>query len=201
MHITSFELGSMGANCYVVIDDEAKSCAVIDPGGQGHDLARWLEGEGLTPKAVFLTHGHFDHVGGVKALLEHYADLPVYVHAADTDLGPHLGKGLVFNRHYDEGDVMEIDGLTFRILNTPGHTPGSVCIRLEDSLHLFTGDTLFAGSCGRTDFPKGSWTQMQQSLARLAAMEENLHVLSGHGPASTLDRERNSNPYMKEALQ
>ena len=201
MHITSFELGSMGANCYIVIDDEAKSCAVIDPGGQGRDLAQWLDGEGLTPKAVFLTHGHFDHVGGVKALLEHYADLPVYVHEADTDLGPHLGKGLVFNRHYGEGDVIQIDGLTFCILNTPGHTPGSVCIRLKDSVYLFTGDTLFAGSCGRTDFPKGSWNQMQQSLARLAAMEEDLHILSGHGAPSTLVRECKHNPYMKEALQ
>ena len=199
MRITTFELGSMGANCYIVIDEDAKSCAVVDPGGSGSALAGWLEKEGLTPGYVFLTHGHFDHVGGVKALMEAYPRLPVYVHADDTDLGDHLGRGLAWTDHYREGQQISMDGLTFRIMNTPGHTPGSVCIQTEDI--LLTGDTLFAGSCGRTDFPKGSWSQMMDSLRRLAAMDDALQVLPGHGEPSTIGDERRHNPYMKEALQ
>ena len=99
MQINTFELGSMGANCYVIRDEEAKSCAVVDPGGSGKDLAAWMEKEGLTPKYVFLTHGHFDHVGGVKALMEIYPELPVYVQKEDIDLGAHLGRGLAYNAH------------------------------------------------------------------------------------------------------
>lgn len=199
MRITVFELGSMGANCYIVIDEAVKSCAVVDPGGSGQALADWFDKEGLTPRYLFLTHGHFDHVGGVRALMEAYPDLPVYVHAADTDLGDHLGRGLAWTAHYSEGQVLSMDGLTFRILHTPGHTPGSVCIQVDDV--LLTGDTLFAGSCGRTDFPQGSWSQMMSSLRRLAAMEGSLRVLPGHGESSTIDAERRHNPYMKEALQ
>ena len=199
MHITVFELGSMGANCYIVINEQAKSCAVVDPGGSGQALANWFENEGLTPKYIFLTHGHFDHVGGVKALMEAYPELPVYVHAEDTDLGDHLGRGLAWTAHYGEGSSFDMDGLSFRVFSTPGHTPGSVCIQVEDV--LLTGDTLFAGSCGRTDFPKGSWSQMMASLCRLAAMDSNLQVLPGHGESSTIGAERSHNPYMKEALQ
>lgn len=198
MRITVFELGSMGANCYIVIDEAAKSCAVVDPGGSGDALANWFEKEGLTPKYVFLTHGHFDHVGGVKALMAAYPDLPVFVHSGDTDLGDHLGRGLAWTDHYAEGSRITMDSLTFHVMNTPGHTPGSVCIRVEDV--LLTGDTLFAGSCGRTDFPKGSWSQMMDSLRRLAAMEDGLQVLPGHGESSTIGGERRHNPYMKEAL-
>ena len=198
MRITVFELGSMGANCYIVMDEEARSCAVVDPGGSGAALANWFEKEGLTPKYIFLTHGHFDHVGGVKTLMETYPQLPVYVHAADTDLGDHLGRGLAWTDHYAEGQTITMDSLTFHIMNTPGHTPGSVCIRVKDV--LLTGDTLFAGSCGRTDFPKGSWSQMMDSLRRLAAMDETLQVLPGHGESSTIGGEKNHNPYMKEAL-
>ena len=197
MQITVFQLGQLGANCYLVIDEQAKTCAVVDPGGQGEALADWLSKEDLTPKYVFLTHGHYDHVGGVKELVGRYPGLPVYLHPGDTSLTPELCRGLFWTDFYEEGDTLTMDSISFRVLHTPGHTPGSVCLQAGDV--LLTGDTLFAGSCGRTDFPGGSWQQMMESLNRLAKLPGDPAVLSGHGEDSTLDRERKINPYMKEA--
>ena len=197
MEITVFQLGSLGTNCYVVGD--GKICAIIDPGDAGAALADWLDNAGLTPEAVLLTHGHYDHVGGVAALRDRYAGIPVYVHEADTHLTADLSRGLQWTHHYNEGDSLTVGGVEFRVLHTPGHTPGSVCLLAGDA--LFSGDTLFAGSCGRTDFPGGSWTQILKSLRRLSQLEGDLQVLSGHGEASHLEAERKYNPYMKEATK
>ena len=199
MQITIFQLGMLGANCYIVADEQAKSCAVVDPGGEGSALAGWLRAQGLTPKYVLLTHGHFDHVGGVKQLVEEFPGLPVYLHPADTKLTPELSKGLFWTDFYEDGDQIILDGITFRVLHTPGHTPGSVCLQTENA--LLTGDTLFAGSCGRTDFPGGSWEDLMTSFASLAKLPGNYSVLSGHGEGSDLDAERAHNPYMKEAMK
>jgi len=199
MQITMFQLGQLGANCYVVADEQAKSCAVVDPGGQGTELARWLQQQGLTPKFVLLTHGHFDHVGGVKQLVEACPGLPVYLHPNDTKLTPDLCQGLWWSDFYEEGDELQMDSITFRVYHTPGHTPGSVCLQAEDV--LLTGDTLFAGSCGRTDFPGGSWSQLMESFSRLAKLPGDYSVLSGHGESTTLEAERCHNPYMKEAVE
>ena len=199
MQITVFQLGQLGANCYIVTDEKAKSCAVVDPGGQGRQLAQWLRDKGLTPRLVLLTHGHFDHVGGVQELVVEFPGLPVYLHPNDTKLTPDLSRGLFWTDFYEDGDELAMDGLTFRVLHTPGHTPGSVCLQVDDV--LLTGDTLFAGSCGRTDFPGGSWQQLMDSFARLSKLPGNFGVLSGHGESSDLDTERASNPYMKEAMK
>ena len=199
MQITVFQLGQLGANCYIVADEQAKTCAVVDPGGQGRQLAQWLRDKGLTPRLVLLTHGHFDHVGGVQELVGEFPGLPVYLHPNDTKLTPDLSRGLFWTDFYEDGDELAMDGLTFRVLHTPGHTPGSVCLQVDDV--LLTGDTLFAGSCGRTDFPGGSWQQLMDSFARLSKLPGNFGVLSGHGESSDLDTERASNPYMKEAMK
>ena len=197
MEITVFQLGALGTNCYIV--REGKTCAVIDPGDAGNALADWLEAQGLQPEAVLLTHGHYDHVGGVADLRSRYAGIPVYVHEADTHLTADLSRGLQWTHHYNEGDSLTAGGVEFRVLHTPGHTPGSVCLLAGDA--LFCGDTLFAGSCGRTDFPGGSWSEMLHSLRRLAQLKGNFQVLSGHGEPSELDAERQYNPYMKEAIK
>jgi glyoxylase-like metal-dependent hydrolase (beta-lactamase superfamily II) len=194
MQITVFQLGQLGANCYIVADEQTKVCAVVDPGGQGRELAGWLGEQGLTPRYVFLTHGHFDHVGGVKQLAEAFPGLPVYLHPADTKLTPELSRGLWWTDFYEDGDTLSMDGVSFRVLHTPGHTPGSVCLRIDDK--LFSGDTLFEGSCGRTDLPGGSWPEILKSLKRLAAVSEDLRVFPGHGGDTTLRREKLYNPYM-----
>lgn len=196
MNITVLPLGSLQANCYVVAEGE--TCAVIDPGAQGVQLVSWLKDNRLTPEAVLLTHGHYDHVGAVQALVEAFG-VDVYLHKGDTTMTGELAQGLYWNKLYAEGDTVTVGGMAFRVLHTPGHTPGSVCLKLGDT--LFAGDTLFEGSCGRTDFPGGSWEQMMASLRRLSNLEENCTVLPGHGGKTTLERERAYNPYMKEATK
>ena len=193
MNVTVLPLGAMQANCYIVSEGDA--CAVIDPGAQAEQLIGWLKEQDLTPEAVLLTHGHFDHVGAVRQVAEEFG-CPVYLHPGDTSMEGHLAKGLWWNKTYEEGDVITVGSMEFHVLHTPGHTPGSVCLYLEDT--LFSGDTLFAGACGRTDFPGGSWEQMMQSLRRLSTLED-CNVFSGHGGKTTMARERACNPYMKEA--
>lgn len=197
MQIDTLRLGQLETNCYIVTDEQTGACAVVDPGASGGKVADWLEKKGLTPKLILLTHGHFDHVGGVRALAARYPGLPVYLHPGDQDMPPQLRGDLFWTDLYEEGDELTMASVTFRVLHTPGHTEGSVCLLAGDV--LLSGDTLFAGSCGRTDFPGGSWEKMMASMERLAAMKQNYRVLPGHGEATELDRERAHNPYMKEA--
>ena len=199
MKLYSFPLGPLETNCYVVADEATGRCAIVDPGDDGAAVAQWLAQQQLTPAYLFLTHGHYDHVGGIADLRAEYPDLPVYVHTADTALPPQLSRGLSWTHTYDEGDTISMDSIPFRVLHTPGHTPGSVCL-VAGNL-LLSGDTLFAGSCGRTDFPGGSWQQMLASLKKLAQLEGDYTILPGHGGATTLQTERDTNPYMKEALR
>ena len=199
MKLYTFPLGPLETNCYVVADEATGRCAIVDPGDDGAAVAQWLEQQQLTPAYLFLTHGHYDHVGGIADLRAEYPDLPVYVHTADTALPPQLSRGLSWTHTYDEGDTISMDSIAFHVLSPPGHTPGSVCL-LAGNL-LLSGDTLFAGSCGRTDFPGGSWQQMLASLKKLAQLEGDYTVLPGHGGATTLQTERDTNPYMKEALR
>ena len=192
-------LGPLQTNCYVAHAEAANTCVVIDPAFSADEILAFTEEKGLKIEALLLTHGHFDHVGGVQELVGEFPGLPVYLHPNDTKLTPDLSRGLFWTDFYEDGDELAMDGLTFRVLHTPGHTPGSVCLQVDDV--LLTGDTLFAGSCGRTDFPGGSWQQLMDSFARLSKLPGNFGVLSGHGEGSDLDTERASNPYMKEAMK
>ncbi len=194
MEIRMLPLGQLQTNCYLVWGENTDKCVVIDPGDEAEILLTQLARLGKTPEAVFLTHCHFDHIRGVKDLVAERT-CPVYICKEDLTLPEAMTAGSIYYTHtYKEGDSLSMAGLTFTVLHTPGHTPGSVCLRCEDV--LFTGDTLFAGSCGRTDFPGSSPAQMRTSLNRLRDLGGNFAVLSGHGPNSTLDEERRSNPFL-----
>ena len=141
-----------------------------------------------------LTHGHFDHVGAVRELFSE-TDCDVYISEADLSLPPMITNGRLFYTHtYPASGALTLAGLTFRVLPTPGHTPGSVCLLAGDT--MFSGDTLFRGSCGRTDFPGGSWEQISASLKTLAALPGDYRVLPGHGEETSLEWERKHNPYL-----
>ena len=182
---------------YLAADDDGV-CAVIDPGYTPERVLEAAQRYGLTIRAVLLTHGHFDHVGGVRGVAE-AARCPVWLCEADTVLPERLTAGpLYYTDTYADGDTVEVGSLRFTVLETPGHTPGSVCLLCENV--LFSGDTLFAGSCGRVDLAGGVPAQMGASLKRLAELPGNYAVLPGHGPATTLDAERADNPYLREAM-
>ncbi|HIR63618.1 MAG TPA: MBL fold metallo-hydrolase [Candidatus Faecousia faecigallinarum] len=192
--IDVLQLGLLGANCYLVRAEGEKHCAVIDPGGDGEAILAKAAALGLTVSAVLLTHCHFDHVGGLQPLA---AVAPVYLHPGDLTLPEFLTAGpLPPANHLAEGQGLTLAGLVITVFHTPGHTPGSVCFLTGDA--LFTGDTLFAGSCGRTDLPGGDPGQMAASLARLAALDYHGQVYPGHGPATGLDQERRHNPCLRE---
>ena len=150
---------------------------------------------GLEPEAILLTHGHFDHVGAVRALVADY-DCDVYMNDRENTMPAMMTAGPLYYTHsYDEGDTLTLAGMSFTVLATPGHTPGSVCLLCENA--MFSGDTLFWGSCGRTDFPGGSWTDIRKSLVRLAELPGDYRVYPGHGDATRLSFERKMNPYMQ----
>lgn len=194
LHIETFPLGSYQTNCYIVYEDESPDCIVIDPGYELDTVLRAIRGIKKNLAAILLTHGHFDHVGAVK-LLAADTDCKVYIHENDLSLPATLTAGPLYYTHtYGEGDTLKIAGVTIRVLHTPGHTPGCVCLLAEDN--LFSGDTLFRDSCGRTDLPGGNGAELFKSLRRLAALPGDYRVLPGHGMESTLEEERENNPYM-----
>ncbi len=195
MNMKTLPLGAYQTNCYIIWGDDSSDCIVIDPGYTPETVLAEAKKLNKTVAAVFLTHGHFDHVGGVRGIAQE-TGCPVYLHKSDLSLPEALTAGpLCYTHTYGEGDTLSLAGLTIRVLHTPGHTPGSVCLQVEDT--LFTGDTLFMDSCGRTDFPGGSIHEMLRSLQRLAALEGDFTVYPGHGPATRLSQERQYNPYMR----
>ena len=195
LKIHSFPLGDYMTNCYIIHDEASTDCCVIDPGYDAEDILDFLGRKGLKLIAILLTHGHFDHVGAVKDLVAE-TGCRVYLHEAELTMPPMFTAGKLHYSHtYSEGDVLNLAGMIIQVMHTPGHTPGSVCLRVEDA--LFSGDTLFAMSCGRTDLPGGSWNTIQESLKRLAALKEDLRVYPGHGESTTLAMEKRYNPYMQ----
>lgn len=191
-------VGAIGTNCYLVPGEDG-GCAVIDPGDDADLIRAALSREGLTPCAILLTHGHFDHIGAVNELHDAYG-CPVIVGREDAELleNPALSYGrterfrITPDRLVDEGDEVACAGRHFAVLAAPGHTKGGVCYRCEDA--LFCGDTLFAGSCGRTDLYGGNGLELLRSLRRLAALDEHVRIFPGHGESSTIGAEVRTNP-------
>ncbi len=194
MEVITLTLGLYQTNCYILPGENARAI-VIDPGYSPEVILRELEKRQLSCAAVLLTHGHFDHVGAVRTLAAE-TDCPVYLCEKDLSLPAMMTAGSLYYTHtYAQGDAITLAGLTFQVMETPGHTPGSVCLKFGEK--LFTGDTLFAGSCGRVDFPGSSPADMKRSLAKLAALGADLEIYPGHGESTTLAYEKRTNPYLK----
>ena len=195
INIKTLALGAYQTNTYLVWEENSPTCVVIDPGYEPDTILDEAKKLGKEITAVLLTHGHFDHVGGVRELAAE-TGCPVYLHEAELSMPPQMTAGpLFYTNTYGEGDFVEAAGLSFKVLHTPGHTPGSVCLLCENA--MFSGDTLFWGSCGRTDLPGGSWATIRKSLLRLAELSGDYDVYPGHGDATTLSFERKMNPYMR----
>ena len=193
MLVETLVLGPLGTNCYLVSDGPGSDVIIIDPAARPERIREALGERNVA--AVLLTHGHFDHTGALSA----FADKPIYIHSLDAPMlsDPHLSVAeMVHDRGVrppathtvQGGDVLTLAGLDIRVLHTPGHTPGSVTYRIRGS--LFTGDTLFQGSYGRTDFPGGSWQQEMAYIRKLLALAGDHPVYPGHGPQTSLEMER-----------
>ena len=215
MLVAGFPAGSFQTNCYVAATGPGEACVVVDP---GQDVVEPLEAllaeHRLTPVAVLLTHGHFDHTFSVAPVCDGH-DVPAWIHPDDRAMLTDPMKGLSMQaaaffggrielrevRTLDDGSVLDLAGLTLRVDHTPGHTPGSVVFTTstEEGVEvIIAGDTLFAGSIGRTDLPGGDHAQMLASLRdKLLVHEDSAVVLPGHGATTTIGRERHSNPFLQ----
>ena len=191
LKIHTLTLGLYQVNCYIVHKADSDHCVIIDPGYEPARITAFLEENNLQADAILLTHGHFDHVGGVKDLAE---DCKVFLHELEHTMPTALTAGKLYATDYYSGDF-SVAGMDFFVLHTPGHTPGSVCLIVGDA--MFSGDTLFAGSCGRTDLPGGDWATIQTSLYRLRDLPGDYRVFPGHAEETTLAQERQYNPYLR----
>lgn len=202
MKIKTLAMGSIGTNCYVVSDD-AGTTAIIDCDGDPRPLFSYIAENNLNPTHILLTHGHYDHIGAVNLVKEKYGckvvagkdEMQVLTNPS-INCSAYCGIPLAITPDIlvSDEEVVTVGDLHFQSLFTPGHTEGSLCYILED--HIFSGDTLFQGSCGRTDLATGDWGSILRSLKRLRDLPGDYSVYPGHGPATTLGIERSSNPYM-----
>ena len=202
MKVSVMQVGPIGTNCYFLQDEESGLMAIIDPGDDWERILHQVKKAEGEVKYILLTHGHYDHTTAVPDLVKALPGVQVYIHQADANgagsqLFPLAAQVKDLN-NYDEGDTLSLGSLTIEVRHTPGHSKGSVTLKVGDV--LFTGDTLFCGSCGRTDLRGGSYEEIMASLKRLGELEGDFHVCPGHDRTSTLERERKYNPFLLEAM-
>ncbi len=210
MKVVQIPNGAFLENCYLVVDEAARECAIVDPGEEAGLILHKVAAAGARPLAVWLTHAHLDHVLGV-AHVAAATGVPVYLHPADRALydhvseqaaafGMHAAPGPAPDRAFVHGDEVRVGGMTFAVRHTPGHSPGSVCL-VGDGV-VFAGDVLFQGSIGRTDLPGGEMEILLASIEReLLVLPDSTIVYSGHGPQTTIGAERRTNPFLTGAFR
>ncbi len=201
MLIKTLPVGQLETNCYVVTNESTLECVVIDPGDESNTILDYIESNHLKCTAIMITHGHYDHTGAADAVAEE-TGATVYMNSRD-DARVIESRQLPYRLpengiNYDDGDIIDTAGLRFEIIATPGHTPGGVTIKCEDC--LFTGDTLFRGSLGRTDLDGGDMDKELASLKKLCSLEGDYEVYPGHMGSTTLQRERSFNYYCRMAM-
>jgi glyoxylase-like metal-dependent hydrolase (beta-lactamase superfamily II) len=199
MIIKTIVVGDLQENCYVVVDEESKETVIVDPGAEGTVIESVIENLGAKVKYILLTHGHFDHVGAVEYLADKYK-VPFYINQIDEEwinkdssvFGP-LRKA---DGYLNDGDTLDFGNKSIKVISTPGHTPGGVCFLIDDK--LFSGDTLFQGSVGRSDFPGGSFESLLNGIKnKLLPLGDNVEIYSGHGGTSTIGFEKMRNPFLR----
>jgi len=202
--LRKLELGSFGSNCYIIGDEATKEGMIIDPGDEGNVILKQVKSLGLNIKVIVLTHSHIDHIGGLEEVKKATgADIAIHQTEAPfllkqpfrLDFMPPTPPSPPADRLLKEGDVITIGKLKFKILHTPGHTPGGICL-VGDGI-VFTGDTLFNFSIGRADFPGSDYNQEMASIRnKLMTLPDDYKIYPGHGPASTIGMERKGNPFI-----
>lgn len=206
MKIEKFVLGSMGTNCYLVMNEETKELLIVDPAVCPDYVVSHVKSNGYTPKAVLLTHGHFDHVMGIDGWVKEF-DIPVYLHEDEERIlaDPELNLSELFGSGYSyhkvnclrDGQTLQLAGFTFQVIHTPGHTCGGCCYYEKAEGVLFSGDTLFYQSVGRSDFPTGSMSTLVRSIKdRLFCLPDDVMVYPGHNDATCIADEKMYNPYV-----
>ncbi len=206
LKINHYVVGPVQTNCYFAINEETNELLVIDPGASAKQLAERIRQEGCTPVAILLTHGHFDHATGAEELAQEF-DIPIYIYEDDKatledpemNVSYMMGRELVFHADKFLKDEQEIDlaGFHIRVLHTPGHTPGGCCYYFPYEDVVFTGDSLFCGSIGRTDFKGGSSSQLVRAVKdKLMKLPDRTMVYPGHNDITSIEHERMYNPYL-----